>query len=314
MIAMTTTGVVLHLFWTAGFVHPDQAPSAISPGNWQSAWSWQLGIVVPLLVMAVLYGAGSWRLRKRNSHRSTINRWHIASFWTGWLFLVLALDSPLHRLGEVLFSAHMTQHEILMVVAAPLIVFSKPLIASLFAIPESYRVRLGSVSKTPAFANVWAWLTGALTVWLIHGLTIWIWHIPALYQATLDNEFIHALQHLCFFGTALLFWWTLIHGRYGRLGYGVAFIYVFTTALHTSILGALMTFTQRVWYPLYDGRTGPWHLSPLEDQQLGGLIMWIPSGIVFLIVGLAMFAAWLGESERRQKYSRLAEIEGQHAD
>jgi len=75
-----------------------------------------------------------------------------------------------------------------------------------------------------------------------------------------------------------------------------------------------MTFTQRVWYPLYAGRTAPWGLTPLEDQQLGGLIMWIPSGVVFLVIGLAIFAAWLGESERRQKYSRLQQIGGQHAD
>jgi cytochrome c oxidase assembly factor CtaG len=144
-----------------------------------------------------------------------------------------------------------------------------------------------------------------------------MWHIPALYQATLDNELIHALQHICFLGTAVLFWWTLIHGSYGRLGYGVAFLYVFTTAVHTSVLGALMTFAQRIWYPIYDGRTAPWHLTPLQDQQLGGLIMWIPSGTVFLVVGLAMFAAWLGESERRGKLSRLdalnGKVEAEHA-
>ena len=105
-----------------------------------------------------------------------------------------------------------------------------------------------------------------------------------------------------------MFWWTLIEGRYGRFGYGAAFAYVFTTALHTSVLGALITFTGRLWYPIYAGRTAPWHLSPMEDQQLGGLIMWIPCGVVFVIVGLAMFAAWIGESERRQQYSRLAAV------
>ena len=115
----------------------------------------------------------------------------------------------------------------------------------------------------------------------------------------------------------MLFWWTLVHGRYGKLGYGVAFIYVFTTALHTSLLGALMTFTPKVWYPIYEGRTAPWNLTPLEDQQLGGVIMWIPSGVVFVVVGLAMLGAWIGESERRQPLSKIAGIldsEGSHAD
>ena len=314
MIQFFKTGATLVLLTGRGFAHPAESAAQITPSNWARAWSWEIGIIFPLLFIALLYAVGSWRLRERNHQRPAIDRWQMASFWIGWLSLVLALNSPLHKMGEVLFSAHMTQHEILMVIAAPLIVFSKPLIASLFALPESWRVGLGAAAKTPVFSSAWNWISGPLTVWLLHGLTIWVWHIPSLYQATLDNESIHALQHICFFGTALLFWWTLIHGRYGRLGYGVAFLYVFTTALHTSILGALMTFTQRVWYPLYDGRTMPWHLSPLEDQQLGGLIMWITSGVIFLVVGLAMFAAWLGESDRRQKFSRLAEIEGQHAD
>jgi putative membrane protein len=313
MIQLLNTGANSLLFASIALAHPNESATGISPSNWLQAWSWNIGVVIPLIVMAALYGVGSWRIRNR-SRSAAINGWRMASFWTGWVSLLLALDSPLHKLGEVLFSAHMTQHEVLMVLAAPLIVFSKPLIASLFALPESWRIALGALAKSATFSTFWHWLSGPLTVWLLHGLTIWMWHAPVLYQATLDNEFIHALQHLCFFGTALLFWWTLIHGRYGRLGYGVAFVFVFTTALHTSILGALMTFTQRVWYPLYEGRTAPWHLSPMEDQQLGGLIMWIPSGVVFLVVGLAMFAAWLGESERRQKFSRLSEIEGQHAD
>ncbi len=294
-------------------VHPEKIPS-ITPAHWELAWSWEPGVIIPLVLTAALYAFGSWRLRRRNPQRPGVNGWQLASFWAGWITLVVALDSPLHRLGEVLFSAHMTQHELLMVVAAPLLVFSKPLVASLFALPATWRRGLGALTKTRWFASGWNWITGPLTVWCVHGATIWVWHVPALYQATLDNEFIHAVQHICFLGTALLFWWTLVHGRYGRIGYGVAFVYVFTTALHTSILGALMTFTERVWYPLYDGRTAAWQLSPLQDQQLGGLIMWIPSGIVFLVVGLALFAAWLGESERRQKFSRMAEIEGEHGD
>jgi cytochrome c oxidase assembly factor CtaG len=178
----------------------------------------------------------------------------------------------------------------------------------LFALPEPWRVRVGAAVKSGGFQTFWLAITGPLFVWLLHGIAIWTWHIPYLYEATLDNEFVHALQHISFLGTALLFWWTLVHGRYGKLGYGVAFVYVFTTALHTSLLGALMTFTQKVWYPIYEGRTTPWNLSPIEDQQLGGLIMWIPSGIVFVVVGLAMFAAWIGESGRRQKLSRVAAL------
>jgi putative membrane protein len=303
---------------SSAFAHPEDlhAP-AINPHNWRGAWSWEPGIVIPLALLAILYAIGSYRSRRRNSQRPAIKGWQLVSFWAGWIVLFLALDSPLHKLGEVLFSAHMSQHELLMVVAAPLLVFSKPLVAMLFAFPESWRAKIGAATKSPTFQTAWLAITGPLFVWLLHGTTIWVWHIPVLYEATLDNEFIHALQHISFLGTALLFWWTLVHGRYGKLGYGIAFVYVFTTALHTSLLGALMTFTQRVWYPIYDGRTGPWNLSPIEDQQLGGLIMWIPSGVIFVVVGLAMFAAWIGESERRQHLSRLADFvnaEAPHAD
>jgi putative membrane protein len=306
------------LFGSLAMAHPAETPR-ISPQTWPSAWSWEPGIVAPLLLTAILYFVGSHRIRHRNPARPAIRIWEVASFWTGWFFLALALDSPLHRLGEVLFSAHMAQHEILMVIAAPLLVISKPLIAVLFALPEPSRIRLGAWAKARSFQSAWTWITGPIVVWAIHGLAIWGWHIPLLYEATLDSEWIHALQHISFLGTALLFWWTLIHGRYGRLGYGVAFVYVFTTALHTSILGALMALTSRVWYPIYSGRTSVWNLSPIEDQQLGGLIMWIPSGVVFLVVGLAMFAAWLGESERRQQLSRLSALTqaragGEHAE
>jgi putative membrane protein len=303
---------------STAFAHPETEVSRrISPDHWLSAWSWEPGIVIPIVISAVLYAMGSARLRRRNRERPALTNWQMISFWTGWASLVLALDSPMHKMGEVLFSAHMTQHEVLMVLSAPLLVMGKPLVAMLFALPESWRVRLGVMSKAPGFKASWGWLTAPLVVWLIHGVTIWVWHVPSLYEATLDNEAIHALQHVCFLGTALLFWWTLVHGRYGRLGYGVAFLYVFTTALHTSILGALMTFANRVWYPIYAGRTESWNLSPLEDQQLGGLIMWIPSGTVFVIVGLAMFAAWIGESERKQKLSNFAAVaqaEAPHAD
>jgi putative membrane protein len=119
---------------------------------------------------------------------------------------------------------------------------------------------------------------------------------------------VHALQHSTFLFTALLFWWTLIHGRHGRLSYGSGVLYVFTTAIHTSILGALMTFTPQLWYPIYDGRTAQFHLTPLEDQQLGGLIMWIPAGVVFIILGLWLMAAWIRQSEKRVGYSQIEEV------
>ena len=153
-------------------------------------------------------------------------------------------------------------------------------------------------------------LSSTAAAWMIHAVVLWIWHAPSLFEAALHSEWIHAAQHLCFLASALLFWWTLIHGRHGRLGYGAAVVYVFTTAAHNSVLGALLTFAPRAWYPTYAATTQAWSLTPIEDQQLGGLIMWIPAGTLLLVIGLALMAAWIGESQRRLQYTRLASLIG----
>jgi cytochrome c oxidase assembly factor CtaG len=104
------------------------------------------------------------------------------------------------------------------------------------------------------------------------------------------------LQHAMFISTSVLFWWGLVYGRYGRAGYGAAVFYVFTTAIHTGILGAMLTFAPS---PLYGVYASPGHQDPLGDQQLAGLVMWIPAGLLLTVMGVGLFAAWLGEAERR---------------
>lgn len=267
-------------------------------------WTWD-PFVLPLLALsAALYVIGLDRLWARAGIGQGIRRWEAACFGLGWLGLVVALVSPLDSLGDVLFSAHMAQHEVLILIAAPLMVLGKPLAVMLWALPRPARERAGRWTQAPAFAASWRRLTAPLTVWVLHGLALWLWHLPDLYQRTLDDDLVHALQHLSFFLTATLFWWSLAHGRFGRLGYGAAVLYVFTTSMHSGVLGALLTFAPRLWYPIYQARTSRWGLSPLEDQQLAGLIMWVPAGLVFVLLGLALFAAWMGEAERRVAHTR----------
>jgi putative membrane protein len=230
---------------------------------------------------------------------------------------VIALVSPLDVLSDILFSAHMTQHELLMVIAAPLMVLGRPLVVMLWAFRARERQRLTGWTRTPAVVRMWHGATGPVTVWVLHALALWVWHVPVLYEAAVRNDAVHIVQHLSFFGTAALFWWAIVHGRYGRIGYGVAVLFVFTTALHSGALGALFTFGSQVIYPLYADRTSAFGVSPLDDQQLAGLIMWIPFSLTFLIVGLALFAAWLGESDRRLGFARASfsggETETPHA-
>ena len=262
-------------------------------------WTWEPLTVAVLLAWGFGYARGVRTLWARAGRGQGISAWQAAAFALGLASVALALLSPLAWLSEVLFSAHMTQHEILMLFAAPLLCFGRPLIAVLWALRPARRERVGRWTHQRAVAAAWRSITTPLAVFVLHGAALWVWHIPLLYEAALRSTGVHALQHLCFLLTATLFWWGMMHGRYGRIGYGVAVVYVFLTAVHSSVLGALLAVAPSLWYPAYAETAAPWHIDALADQQLAGLLMWIPAGVVFIVLGLALFAAWLGESERR---------------
>jgi putative membrane protein len=228
-----------------------------------------------------------------------IRRWEAASFLAGQLSLLIALVSPIDRLSDLLFSAHMTQHEIIMLVAPPLLVLGRPWVALMWALPPRARARVGSAMKSPRLLGAWRGATGPLVLVLLHAIVIWLWHVPDLFEAAMRSEAVHAVQHASFFATAALFWWAILRGRYGRIGYGLAVGFVFATAMHTSVLGALITVAGNLWYPIYAARGAPWQVDALDDQTLAGLVMWIPAGLLFTLVALALFAAWLGEAGRR---------------
>ncbi len=263
----------------------------LAPHDLWTAWSFDPGIVIPLALSALLYLRGARASRGIDPRRQ-------ACFWAGWAVLALSLVSPLHPLGEVLFSAHMAQHEILMLIAAPLLVLSRPLVAFLWGMPFGWRRDLGAWSKSRPVQRTWTVVTAPMVAWWVHAVALWGWHAPPLFQATIGNGFVHAAQHASSLGSALLFWWALFYAH-GARSYGAGVFYIFTTAIHTAILGALLTFARSVWYPAYSATAPVWGLSPIEDQQLGGLFMWVPAGLVYLIAGLALFAAWLRQSDRR---------------
>ncbi len=280
----------------------DGGPGPGGPRDWEELWrTWGLepGVLIPLAVTAFLYARGVRRLWRDAGPGHGVRRWEAACFGAGWAALVVALVSPLHPWGGVLFSAHMGQHEILMLVAAPLLVLGRPVVATLKALPAGWARALARATRVPWWRRAWEVLANPFAAWLIHAVVLWAWHIPALFQATLDDEFVHALQHLSFLLSAVLFWWAVMEGRSRAAGHGVAVLYLFTTALHSGALGALITLASTLWYPAYKGTTGSWGLTPLEDQQLGGLIMWVPACSIYVIAGLALFAAWLRESGRR---------------
>jgi len=288
--------------------HDADAP--VGPRNWGElwhTWGWEPVSWLALILTAYLYIAGLRRIRRASRTGGGVKRWEAACFALGWAALFVALVSPLHPWGQVLMSAHMTQHEILMLVAAPLMVLGRPLVVFMSAIPTAWARALAQASNVPWWRTTWGVLCAPLVAWLIHAVALWAWHVPDLFDATLRSERVHFLQHASFFLTALVFWWALMTSRSAVMSYGVALLYMFTTAMHTQVLGALMTFSKTVWYPTYLHTTQSWGLEPLEDQQLGGLIMWIPAGLVYVIAALALLAGWLRESERR-----VARYEAQH--
>ena len=131
-------------------------------------------------------------------------------------------------------------------------------------------------------SRVWRALSSPPVAWLLFAVVLWGWHLPALYEAALRNETVHAVEHLTLLLGVLLFWWVLLERTrpaHVRLGFAVA--YLFTTTLQSGVLGALITFSSQLWYPYYAPLTAAWGLTPLQDQQLAGIIMWLPGGAVF---------------------------------
>jgi cytochrome c oxidase assembly factor CtaG len=145
----------------------------------------------------------------------------------------------------------------------------------------------------------WRVLTTPLVALLVHAAARWAWHAPPLFEAALAHRGVHALQHLSFLVTAGLFWWSIVHGRLGRAGYGVAVLAVFATAAHTGLLGAIVTLAPAPFYGAYVARARALGIDALADQQVAGLVMWVAAGFLLTCIGLALFAAWLGDVERR---------------
>jgi cytochrome c oxidase assembly factor CtaG/cytochrome c2 len=233
-------------------------------------------MLLGLIVFALIYGVGIRRLR-------SVQLREIAAFAAGWTILAVALASPLEEWAERSLTAHMIQHELLMVAAAPLLALGRVDFIVLALTPRRRR-------RTATW-----WLrmfrVNAPAAWALHAVALWAWHVPALFEAALATPLLHAAEHLSFLATALLFWWAVLDRR---LGYGAAALYVFATSLHKNLLGALLFLSPRVWYPSYGSGA-----AALEDQQLAGLVMWVPGGVVLAATALFLVFRWLEESERR---------------
>lgn len=259
-----------------------------------SHWTADPFVVAPLLASGILYAFGTAALWKRAGVDRGIRLWQVAAYATGWLALAAPLVSPLHWLGEHLFTAHMIEHEAVMAIAAPLLACARPLAAMMWALPKALRGGAGAFVQSKPIALAWRVLTRPVNATLAHGAAIWLWHAPAVFDAAVENLMLHRLQHLSFLVTGLLFWWSLFR----RAEPGAAVGHLFVTMLHMSVLGALIALAPHVLYHIQTADALAFGLTPLQDQQLAGLVMWVPAGTIYAGAALVFAAVWIARSGR----------------
>lgn len=275
--------------------------AAAHGGSHADPWAWTLDpwALVPLGLSAALYAAGLARLWRRAGVGRGARPVHVILVATGYAAAVLALGSPVDGLADALLSVHMVQHLGLMLVAAPLLVLGRPASVFLHGLPRRLRRPVARIGTGGPVAAVLRIATHPFGAWGLYLSVLWVWHIPALYQRAILDDALHALQHASFLAVGILLWTAVIERARRGLDHGASFLAIFATAVHSCALGAILTVSATVWYPVYAERTAAFGLTPLQDQQVGGLIMWVPSGLLFAAAGLLTIAAWLRVAERR---------------
>lgn len=239
-----------------------------------------------LVVTALLYACGLARLWRRAGTGHGTSVLGVLLFASGLLALALTVLTPMHDVGRVVFSLHMVEHELLMVAAAPLLVLAKPMPVFLWAVGRRVTRWTRNVVAYGPINSARAFIASPLSATVIHGIALWVWHLPGPFQSALSGEGMHALQHASFLLSALLFWNAVLPPAPRPSKVLSSSMALFATSVHSSILGALLAFSPRLWYP---GTADPYPICGLtrwEDQQLAGLVMWVPVGIIYLAAAL----------------------------
>ena len=273
--------------------HPGQP---LAPHDLWGAWN-----LDPVLLLGLLLAVWAYRRGRASSpggQRRGVDLWRGRCFAGALVAVGVALVSPLDAASSALASAHMVQHVLLLLVAAPLLALAAPSSTLLRGSPLAVRRAIGRWRRRLRLtrANLRA-LRHPATVWLLHVGTLWFWHAAVPYDAALRSEPLHILEHASFLVTALLFWRVVIGARAGRAAHGFSVLLIFAMAMQSVFLSVLLTFARTPWYSGYAATTVPWGLDPLADQQLAGAIMWIPAGMVYLAAALALMVVWVRATE-----------------
>lgn len=270
-------------------------------------WTWDPAITVPLLLVLVLFVAGWTRLHARSDRGAPGLRQRAGWFVAGWLVMALALVSPLHEGGERSFTLHMIEHELLMLAAAPMLVAGRPLPVIVWALPAALRRSLGQPGVTSMLGPLRRLLASPVAATLCQAAVLWLWHAPVLFDLALASSSWHAAQHLAFVFAALWFWAAVLPRSAtaeSSARRAVAGLCLFATSIVTGALGALMAVSSSPWYAGY-ARIGmaPMGLTPAEDQQVAGLVMWVPGGLVHAIAALVIVRGLLRAPPREMSHA-----------
>lgn len=265
-----------------------------------ASWTIDLRIIAVLVFTLVVYWRG-WRHQHRTfPNARDYNR--LICFAAGLLCIFIAIASPLDTFDSFFLSAHMTQHLLLMMVAPPLLLLGDPVLPMLYGLPKGFvKEGLGPFITWPPLRRVAHWLTSPILAWLLFNISTLLWHVPVLYETVLHSSFWHAVQHACFFWTAILFWWVVIepgpvHSRWPQW---IGIPYLLLADLANTILAAIFIFSGEVLYPSYQAiHTGT--MTPLEDQAAAGAIMWVPGSIVYLVPATAIAVRMFSANRRKQ--------------
>ncbi|HUY77614.1 MAG TPA: cytochrome c oxidase assembly protein [Ktedonobacterales bacterium] len=268
------------------------ATTDAAPGNLWLQWNLDpiLLLGIALIVGAYFYALGP--LRRRYHLAERVDRTKVAYFVAGSVVLTLALVSPLDALSDTyFFSAHMIQHMLISVVVPPLWLLGTP------------GWMITPLVKGATARRVARWLAHPVLAFGLFNADLWLWHAPVLYDATLTNDTIHIVEHLTFIAFGLLYWLPILSPSpvFPRISRGFGVLYLFIGCQPMVALGALITFAAQPLYQPYVLAPHIWGSTPLGDQQLGGLIMWLPSNIPALIAISVLFFQWIESHDRAER-------------
>ena len=297
---------------TAAVVRPGQTlahTQGAAPHDIWSAWTLDPFVLIPLALFALVYGRGVLRVLGRKSGSRPALLRQTTLFAIGCAFLLSALVWPLDAMGESLFTAHMAQHMVLMVAAAPLLVMAEPLPFLLLGLPDrARRALVAGWAGTSILPGTWRVLSGPIAATLIQLTVLYLWHAPGMFRAALEVDVVHWAMHASFLFSALLFWWSLLAAtRVGGANTAIAVGCILITFKFSGLLGFVFAITSQ---PIYEGvytETAAWGLSASGDQQLAGVVMLLSGMPVYLGAALVIFGFWLtrmgAASDRQRSWS-----------